>query len=54
VERVAHGRVQAVGRRDLDDLLVPPLDGAVALVQVDDVAVVVCQDLDLDVTGKEV
>jgi len=49
VERVAHGRVEAERGRDFDDLLVPPLDGAVPLVQVDDVAVVVGQDLDLDV-----
>ncbi len=36
-------------RRLLDDLLVPPLDRAVALAQVDTVAVAVDRDLDLDV-----
>ena len=40
------------GRRALfDHLLVPPLDGALALEEVDDVAVLVGQDLDLDVAG---
>lgn len=39
-----------VGRRgDLDDLLVAPLDRAVALEEVNHVAVVVAQDLHLDV-----
>ena len=37
------------GRALLDHLLVPPLDGALALEEVDDVAVVVGEDLDLDV-----
>jgi hypothetical protein len=40
---------QAEARRDLDDLLVAALHGAVALVQVDDVAVLVAEDLHLDV-----
>lgn len=42
---------QVLGRGDLDDLLVPPLDGAVTLVQVDDVAMVVTEQLHLDVLG---
>ena len=39
-------------RRFLDDLLVPALQRALALAQVDDVAVVVGQDLDLDVPRR--
>src|SRR5690606_22640409 len=35
----------------LDDLLVPPLETALALAEVDDVAVRVGEDLDLDVPG---
>ena len=38
-------------RGDLDDLLVPPLDRAVPLEQVDEVAVPVAEELDLDVLG---
>ena len=38
-------------RRLLDELLVAPLDRAVALAEVDDVAVVVGEDLHLDVAG---
>jgi len=38
-------------RRLLDQLLVTALDRAVALAEVDDVAVAVGEDLDLDVTG---
>jgi biotin carboxylase len=37
------------GRRFLDELLVPPLDRALALAEVDDVALGVAQDLELDV-----
>ena len=37
------------GRRFLDDLLVPPLDRAFALAQIDDVAMAVAEHLDLDV-----
>jgi hypothetical protein len=40
------------GRRLLDDLLVAALDRALALAQVDHVAVGVAEDLDLDVTGR--
>ena len=36
-------------RRDFDDLLVPPLHGAVTLPQVDEVAVRIAEDLDFDV-----
>lgn len=42
---------EVLGRGQLDNLLVPALDGAVTLVQVDDVSVVVAQELDLDVLG---
>ena len=38
-------------RRPFDDFLVAALDGTVALVQVDDVAVTVAEDLDLDMAG---
>ena len=43
--------VEADARRDLDDLLMPPLHRAVALVQVEHVAVLVAEDLHLDVLG---
>ncbi len=42
---------QADGRGDLNDFLVPPLDRAVALVQVDDVALFVAEDLHFDMLG---
>ena len=42
---------EADGGGDLDHLLVAPLDRAVPLVQVDDPAVLVAQELDLDVLG---
>ncbi len=52
--RVAHLLAKRVGhrgaRRLLDQLLVPPLHRAVALPQVDDVAVPVTHDLELDVS----
>ena len=38
------------GRRDLDNLLMSSLDGAVSLKQVDEVALGVSEDLDLDVS----
>ena len=44
-------RVEVVRRRDLDDLLVPALDRAVAFVKVNEVAVPVAQDLHFDVLG---
>ena len=50
---LAHGRAHACrhigGRGLLDDLLVSPLQGAVALEQMDDVAVPVAEHLNLDV-----
>ncbi len=53
--RLAHRRtrllVEEHARRLLDDLLVAALEGALALAQVDHVAVAVGQDLDLDVAG---
>ena len=39
------------GRRDLDHLLMAPLHRAIALVQMDDIAVAVAEDLHLDVLG---
>lgn len=42
--------VEVSGRSDFDDLLVTPLDGAVTLEQVNDVAFAIGKDLDLDVT----
>ena len=39
------------GRGEFDDLLVTSLNGAVTLVQVDDIAVTVSQQLDLNVLG---
>lgn len=42
---------QVLGRGDLNDLLVSPLDGAVTLVQMNDVAVVVSKQLDLNMLG---
>src|SRR5437899_2559615 len=50
-DALAQGRVEVEGGGDLDDLLVPALDGAVALVEVDEVAVRVAEELDLDVAG---
>ena len=43
---------QSEGRGYLDDLLVAALHGAVALEEVDDVAVAVAQDLNFDVFGS--
>ena len=48
-DRLAHRLVDGRGRRLLDQLLVAALDRAVALAEVDDVAVAVGEDLDLDV-----
>ena len=47
--RGAERRVHRRRRRLLDDLLVPPLHRAFALAEVDDVAVLVAEHLDLDV-----
>ena len=49
--RVPNAGIEPRRRRDLDDLLVAALHGAVALKQVYDVAVVVRQDLHFDVPG---
>ncbi len=53
--RLPHRRPRLVveehAGRLLDDLLVAPLEGALALAEVDDIAVAVGQDLDLDVPG---
>ena len=46
-----HDRIEVHRGRDLDDFLVAALDGAIALVEVDDVAVLVAEDLHLDVFG---
>jgi hypothetical protein len=52
---VEHPLAQVGGERrrgrDLDDLLVPQLHGAVPVVEVDDVAVAIGEDLHLDVAG---
>ena len=45
------GRVEVGGRRDLDDLLMAPLHGAIALEEVDQVAVLVAEQLHFDVAG---
>ena len=46
---LAHPLVQPHARRDLDDLLMPPLHRAIALVQMHHAAVTVAEDLHLDV-----
>ena len=48
-EVATHAGVEVHGRRDLDHLLVAALDGAVALVEVEDISVTVAEDLHLDV-----
>src|SRR5690349_13865912 len=48
---IARLKRQVLGGSNLDDLLVSALDRAVTLVQMDDVAVVVAEQLDLDVLG---
>jgi hypothetical protein len=47
----AQGLAQRGTRRDLDELLVAPLDGAFALPQMADRAVPVADDLHLDMAG---
>jgi hypothetical protein len=42
---------EADGGGDFDDFLVAALDGAIALVEVEEVAVAVAEDLDFDVAG---
>ncbi len=41
----------ADGGRDFDDLLMAALHGAIALVEMEDVAVAIAEDLDFDVAG---
>ncbi len=53
VQRLAGALVQVGCGGDLDDLLVPALDGAVALEEVDHLAVGVGEDLHLDVAWAE-
>ena len=48
----AHLLGQRRRRRLLDQLLVPALDRALALAEVDDVAVVIAEDLELDVARR--
>ena len=48
VHRGARRGVEGMRRRAFDDLLVAPLHRAVALVQVDEIAVIVAEDLHLD------
>ena len=48
---LADDRIEIHGRGDLDDFLIAALHRAVALVKVDDVAVLVAEDLHLDVLG---
>ena len=43
--------VEVIGGGDFDDLLMPALDGAIAFVEVDEVAVLVAEELDLDMLG---
>src|SRR3546814_210236 len=47
--RLAHRRRDERRRCFLDDFLMPPLDAAFALIQIKDVAVLVAENLDLDV-----
>ena len=48
----AHRRIETGGRRLLDHLLMSPLQGAVALEQVDRAAVAVGEDLHFDMAGR--
>ena len=48
---VANVLGKVLGGGDLDDLLMSPLDGAVALIEMDNVAVVVAEKLNLDMLG---
>src|SRR5207237_10355779 len=50
--RAAQRRVERRARSLLDDLLVPPLDAALALEEMDRVAVPVREDLEFDVPGS--
>ena len=48
---LAHLRIEVHRRRDLDDFLITALHRAIALVEVHDIAVLVPEDLDLNVFG---
>ena len=48
---LAEARIEVRGGRDLDDLLAPPLEAALALAEIDDRARPVAGHLDLDVPG---
>ena len=50
-DALAQGRIETGGGGDLHDFLVAPLNGAVALKQVDESAVLVAEELDFDVPG---
>ena len=47
----AQGRVETGGGGDFDDLLMAPLNGTIALEKVNETAVLVAEQLDLDVAG---
>ena len=51
-EFLAHFRIEVHRRRDFDDFLIAPLHRTIALVQMDDIAVLVTEDLHLDVFGS--
>src|SRR5690606_13182195 len=51
-DRNAHGLADAGGRRFLDHLLVAALGGAIALEEVNDVAMLVAEYLDLDMARR--
>ena len=48
---LAHRRIQVHGRRDFDDFLIASLHRTIAFVQMDDVAVLVAENLHLDMLG---
>ena len=50
--RCAHARIEVRRRGDLDDLLMPPLHRAIALEQMDEVAVLVAEQLHFDVPRR--
>ena len=50
-ERGANSGIEANGGSDFDHLLMPPLHGAIALVQMQHVAVAVAQNLHFDMAG---
>ena len=50
---LANRRIEIRRRGDLDDLLMPALHGAIALVKMDEVAVLIAQKLHLDMPGVD-